>query len=112
MIKTHKSEFGSISYRLPAVDDVFMTMHFMGVDSEKSDSVDHPNYMKENQMKFMANLIRELGYFIESFDVTVDGKKLETYKEIKADLRFMKPLMAVAEDIIGALNLGEDEKKH
>lgn len=104
----YECDYGSINYRLPGVDDVFMTMHLMGVDPQKSSDSE---YMNENQMLFMANLIKKLDYFIDSFDLTLEGKKLESYAEVKGHLEMVGPLVAVAEKVIGSLNLGDAEKK-
>ena len=107
-MKVHNCDFGSINYRLPRVDDVLMTMHFMGVDANKAGD---KGYMQENQMYFMANLIKKMDYFIESFDIKVEGKVLDKYEDLLKDLRFMNPLMAVAGEIVEALNLSDVEKK-
>lgn len=108
MIQIEKSELGEIHYHLPGVDEMLMLMHFMGADASKLSDAE---YMAENQFKLMANIIKNMGGFIDKVDLKINELPVLNYNDARKDISCMKMLIAIAEKLLASLDVDSKKKQ-
>ncbi len=110
MIKTHelKNGQGFIKYKTPNVPDLLIMFGFMKMDQSKMSDVE---YLNENQMFMIGNLIKKLDYFIVEFDVNDNGIKVDSFEKLLEMPVLLSDLVEIAADLIGSLNVSDSEKK-
>ena len=108
MIEIEKSDLGEIHYKLPDVDDMLMLMHFMGLESDK---LSDENYMRSNQFKAIAGIVKNLGYFVVKVDLKVNELIINNYEDAKKQMACMKMLISISERLLSALDLDSKKKQ-
>ena len=108
MIQIEKSDLGEIHYHLPGVDEMLMLMHYMGADASK---LTDKEYMSLNQFKFMANIIKNMGGFVDKVELKVDELTLSTYEDAKKHMACMKMLINIAEKLLASLYVNKKKKQ-
>lgn len=108
MIEIEKSELGEIHYKLPDVDDMLMLMHFMALDPQK---LSDETYMRANQFKALAGIIKNLSFFVVKVDLKVNELIINNYEDAKKQMACMKMLISISERLLSALDLDSKKKQ-
>lgn len=99
-------DLGTFDYRLPNIPETMILLGEMGFTSKKINS----DNFEENELAYTAKMIMGIGKFVSNIDITIDGEKINTYKELLEHFVMMKYLTEVAQQIFSSINGGGKKK--
>jgi hypothetical protein len=106
-MKKHSFKFGSIEYRLPDVSEGMILMGRMGINFDD----ENENENDENQeLIYVGKLIKHLGPFVNSIDVTINEEKIDSYKDCLKFFEMMEPLSFIAGKVMASMEVSKEKK--
>lgn len=103
-----ETNLGTIHYRLPNSAEVPRVLGWCKINSKR---LNDKEWMEENEMFIMADLIKHLHHFITEFEITYQDKKVTDKAELNEIRELRATIYEIAKEVMESLSPLEEKKK-
>jgi len=106
-MRQKETAYGTLKYRIPNIPEAMELLGDMGLNSRSLQNTDE---FIENDLKYMARMIKSIGPFVDVTGLKIDEEEVTSFEDALNRFEFIQVFSEVAQELFESLNVGSKKK--